>query len=152
MTPKELEQNIRSVLQRPMADTEVREQLEKLATEEISFSGFTWLFGPELYRRNRILFRPFVLSRFSTYMQLPKWRVETIHWKGDKARILDAWLAETDKNDDADLFRRLYEWKLSEHFSWRKRDARAQEIVTDLQARFQAAGRDRKSTRLNSSH
>ncbi len=140
MTPQELEQTIRALMQRPMADAELREQLEKLAAVEISFSGFTWMFGPELYRRNRVLFRPFILSRFSTYMTLPKWKVQTIHWKGGKARILDAWLAEADKNDDADLFRRLYEWKLSERFDWRKRDARAKEIITDLQSRFQSAG------------
>jgi len=103
MTPRELEQSLRSLMQRPMADAELREQLEKLAAVEISFAGFTWLFGPELYRRNRVLFRPFILSRFSTYMTLPKRKVEVIHWKGDKARILDAWLAEADKNDDADL-------------------------------------------------
>lgn len=59
MTPKELEQIIRSLLQQPLADAALREQLEQLAAAEISFSGFTWLFGPELYRRNRILFRPF---------------------------------------------------------------------------------------------
>src|SRR6266498_5759206 len=86
MTPKELEQTIRSLLQRPMADAELREQLEKLAAGEISFSGFTWLFGPELYRRNRILFRPFILSRFSTYMVLPKFRSEMIQWKGQDSR------------------------------------------------------------------
>ncbi len=140
MTPKELEQSIRSLMQRPMADAELREQLEKLAVTETSFSGFTWLFGPELYRRNRVLFRPFILSRFSTYMTLPKWKVEVIHWKGDKAKILDAWLAEVDKNDDADLFRRLYEWRLGGRFGWRKRDARASEIMADLQSRFQSAG------------
>ena len=123
-----------------MADAELREQLELLAAAEISFSGFTWLFGPDLYRRNRVLFRPFILSRFSTYMTLPKWKVEVIRWRGDKARILDAWLAEVDKNDDVDIFRRLYEWKLSERFDWRKRDARAKEIVADLQSRFHAAG------------
>src|SRR6185369_2505550 len=140
MTPKELESTIRSLLRQPLADTELRQQLDKLATDEISFAGFTWLFGPDLYRRNRVLFRPFILSRFSTYMTLPKWRVEAIPWKGEKAAILEAWLAEVDRNDDADLFRRLYEWKLSARFDWRKRDARAQEIATDLQARFQSAG------------
>lgn len=139
MTPKELEQRIRGLLQQPMADAALREHLEKLAAEEISFSGFTWLFGPELYRRNRILFRPFLLSRFSTYMVLPKWKTVVIRWKGDKARILEAWLAEVDQNDDADLFRRLYEWRLSEKFDWRKRDARAQQIMADLQVRFAAA-------------
>jgi hypothetical protein len=140
MAPKELEQTIRSLLAQPLADAELRDQLEKLAAAEISFSGFTWLFGPELYRRNRILFRPFILSRFSTYMTLPKWRVSVIHWSGDKAKILDPWLAEVDKNDDADLFRRLYEWKLSERFDWRKRDARGKEIMADLRVRFQVAG------------
>ena len=139
MTPKELEQSVRSLLQQPMADAALREQLEKLAGDEISFSGLTWLFGPELYRRNRILFRPFILSRFGTYMVLPKWKTETIRWKGEKARILEAWLAEVDKNDEADLFRRLYEWKLSESFDWRKRDARGRQIMADLQARFRAA-------------
>lgn len=136
MTPRELEQSIRLLLQQPMADAALREQLEKLAADEISFSGFTWLFGPELYRRNRILFRPFLISRFSSYLILPKWKTEAVRWKGDKAKILEAWLAEVDKNDDADLFRKLYEWKLSEIFDWRKRDARAQQIMTDLLARF----------------
>lgn len=139
MTPKELEQHIRSLLQQPMADAQLREQLEKLALDEISFSGFTWLFGPELYRRNRVLFRPFVLSRFSTYMVLPKWKTEVIRWKGERAKILEAWLTEVDKNDDPELFRRLYEWKLSERFDWRKRDARGEQIMADLAARFEAA-------------
>jgi len=139
MTPNELEQTIRALLQPAMPDAEVRRQLETLAAAEISFSGFTWLFGPELYRRNRILFRAFILSRFSPYMVLPKWKTETIHWKGDKARILEAWLTEVDKNDEADLFRRLYEWKLSERFDWRKRDARDQQIMADLQVRFRVA-------------
>ena len=48
MTPRELEQSIRSRLQRPMAEAELCAQLEQLAADEISFSGFTWLFGPEL--------------------------------------------------------------------------------------------------------
>ena len=139
MTPKELEQTIRALLKQSTGDAELRGALETLAAAEISFSGFTWLFGPELYRRNRILFRPFILSRFSPFMVLPKWRTQTIRWQGDKARILETWLAEVDKHDDADLFRRLYEWKLSERFDWRKRDARGHQIMVDLQARFRAA-------------
>ena len=139
MTPKELEQSIRSLIAQPLADAELRERLEKLAATESSFPGFTWLFGPELYRRNRVLFRPFILSRFATYMTLPKWKVELIRWKGDKARILEAWLVESDHNDDADLFRRLYEWKLSERYSWRERDKRGKEICADLAQRFRSA-------------
>jgi hypothetical protein len=139
MTPKELEQTIRSLIAQSLADAELRERLEKLAATEINFSGFTWLFGPELYRRNRILFRPFILSRFATYMTLPKWKIEVIRWKGEKARILEAWLIEADRNDDADLFRRLYEWKLSERFSWRERDKRSKESSADLLQRFRNA-------------
>src|SRR5688572_7063814 len=136
MTPKELEQTTRSLLKESLADAQLRERFEKLAADEISFSGFTWLFGPELYRRNRILFRPFILSRFSTYMTLPKWKVQRIRWKGEKAVILEGWLAEVDKDDDADLFRRLYEWKLSERFDWRKRKERAKQIFLELLPRF----------------
>src|SRR5215510_5408392 len=136
MTPRELEQTIHSLLQRPMADVELREQLEQLAANEISFSGFTWLYGPELYRRNRILFRPFILSRFSTYMVLPKWKVEVIHWKGDKEQILEPWLREVDEKDDADLFRKLYEWKLSAQFNWKKREARSRFIAAELLGRM----------------
>src|SRR6266481_4903651 len=139
MTPKELEQSIRALLQQPMADAELREQIEKLAVTETAFSGFTWLWGPELYRRNRVLFRPFVNSRFATHMILPKWRFETIRWKGDKAGILDSWLAEVDSNDDVELFRKLYEWKLSGQFDWRKRDERSSEITRELLKRFRAA-------------
>src|SRR5437867_10873166 len=128
MTPKELEQTIRELIQRPMADAELREQFEKLAAAEISFSGFTWLFGPELCRRNRILFRPFILSRFSTYMTLPKWKVEAIHWKGNQAGILDSWLSEVDRHDDADLFGKLYNWRLSSRFEWRLKDKRSLEV------------------------
>src|SRR5262245_4824176 len=139
MTPKELEHAVRGLLQQPMDDADLRERLEKLAVDEISFSGLTWLFGPELYRRNRILFRPFILSRFSSLMVLPKWKTSRIRWKGDKARILEAWLTEVDQRDDVELFRQLYEWKLSESFDWRGRHARGQRIMADLQTRFLAA-------------
>src|SRR6266496_3489479 len=148
MTPQELEQSIRSLMQRPMADAELREQIEKLADAEVSFSGFTWLFGPELYRRNRILFRPFILSRFSTYMVLPKFRSEMIPWKGDKARILDPWLAEVDRNDDADLCRRLYEWKLTAKYNLQVRDERSEEISRELLARYRSADTSGKRQRV----
>jgi hypothetical protein len=139
MNPKELEKTIRSLLQQPQGDSALREHLEQLAMVEISFSGFTWLFGPELYRRNRILFRPFILSRFSTYMVLPKFRSEQIRWKGDRGIILESWLDQVDKHDDADLFRRLYEWKLEAKYNWQLRDKRSAEITRELLARYRSA-------------
>lgn len=139
MTPKELEQSIRSLLHEPLADGVLRERLETLAVNETSFSGFTWLYGPELYRRNRVFFRPLILSRFSTFLLLPKWRAVPIPWKGDKAKILEAWLERVDKDDDVELFRRLYEWRLSIIDRRRDKGARDRHVRTELQLRFAAA-------------
>src|SRR4026207_115597 len=90
LEPKALEGRIRQLLGQPVSDEKLRAELEELATNESSFSGFTWLWGPALYKRNRILFMPFILSKFSTYMTLPKWRVEQIAWKGAKLATLGA--------------------------------------------------------------
>ena len=51
-------------------DTELRDELEQLAVAR-AFGGFTWLFGPPLYRRNRVIFRPFILNHFSSWHLLP---------------------------------------------------------------------------------
>lgn len=139
MTPKALDQALRSLLEGPSGDATLRAELERLAEAEISFSGFTWLWGPELYRRNRVFFRPFILSRFASYMTLPKWKVEAVAWKGAVAEILDAWLAEVDALDDIELFRKLYNWKLSSVYGWRLRDKRSEEVRKDLVARFRSA-------------
>ena len=72
-------------------------------------------------------------------MVLPKFRSERIPWKGDKAKILDAWLAEADRNDDAELFKRLYEWKLTGKYNWQVRDKRTEEITRELLTRYRAA-------------
>jgi hypothetical protein len=148
MKPRELEESVRRLLREPLADAVLRERLERLAADEVSFSGLTWLFGPELYRRNRVLFRPFLLSRFSSYMVLPKWRTEAIPWKGDKAKVLEEWLAAVDRNDDAELFRRLYEWKWSGTSEWGKQDGRSQRILADLNARFAAAANSPQRQRV----
>jgi hypothetical protein len=140
IAPKELEKIIRELLdRRGMSDQDLRNALDSLGSSQKAFAGFTWLWGPILYRRNRVLFRPFILSRFSTYMILPKWKVKTIHWKGDTGKILDAWFAEVDRNDDADLFRKLYEWKLSELFTWKNWEKRAAHLRQDLLSRYRAA-------------
>ncbi len=135
MNPKELECSIKELLKGPLPAAELRAELERLALAERAFSGFTWLWGPELYRRDRIVFRPFILSRFSSYMILPKWKVEVIRWKGDAGRALEAWLGEVDRNDDIELFRRLYEWKLNDRHGWRARDKRSREVIDELQRR-----------------
>jgi hypothetical protein len=139
MKPRELEKHIRALLASAQPDSELRSTLERLATAELSFPGFTWLWGPELYRRNRLLFRPFVQSRFSSYMALPKWKIEHISWKGDQGVILDRWLEEVDRNDDVELFRKLLEWKLTSHFEWSIRDKRSAKVTAQVLERFRAA-------------
>ena len=139
MKPRELESLIRQRLAATVSDPDLRTQLEPLANEEISFGGFTWLWGPILYRRNRILFRPFILSHFSTSLRLPKWKLEAVRWKGDIGRQLDAWLTEVDQNDDVALFRRLYEWKLEGLYQWTDRTKRGTHVFNDLIQRLREA-------------
>lgn len=138
MTPRELEAEITRLLKSGLDDRSLRNDLDALAEKEPAFPGFTWFWGPILYRRNRTLFRPFILSRFSRWMLLPKRKVEVIGYR-KHADSLDPWLEESDRLDDAELFRKLYEWKLDDLFSWRKRDARSAEICGELRRRFAAA-------------
>ena len=141
MTPRDLEQTLRALLPQPRDDAALRRELETLAAQEISFSGFTWLYGPLLYRRNRILFRPFILSHFSSILLLPKWRLERVRWKGERATILESWLTEVDQADDVELFRRLYDWKLSEQFGPSAWSAREKHVFADLRARLERCQR-----------
>jgi hypothetical protein len=137
---KELEQTLRKLLASKEADAAVRTQLETLAQAERSFAGFTWLWGPALYRRNRVLFRPFILSQFGTWLITDRKRLKAVEWKGDIARALEAWLAEVDRRDDVALFRRLFEWKLSTTAGWRREGRRLRAFLAELLDRLRAAG------------
>jgi hypothetical protein len=121
-----------------MDDRSLRNELDALAEKEPAFPGFTWFWGPILYRRNRTLFRPFILSRFSRWMLLPKRKTEIINYRKHADR-LDPWLEEADRLDDVELFRKLYEWKLDGLYSWRKREPRSEEICGELRRRFAQA-------------
>src|SRR5262249_20863702 len=91
--PKELEAEVRALLKQPLDDAALRGQLEALAAEP-AFNGLTYLWGPELYRRNRVLFRPFILDHFAAAFQT-LWEWKPVRWK-DHAAALDAWLEEVD--------------------------------------------------------
>jgi hypothetical protein len=104
---REVEALVRALLREPLEDKVLRERLETLAREP-AFQGLTWLWGPVLYQRNRVLFRPFILSHFSVWSWEP-WGM--VPWKGDTGRKLDDWISEADRLDDIELFRRLYSWK-----------------------------------------
>jgi hypothetical protein len=104
----DLEQELRTLLDASLEDVELLRSLEALATKDRAhFDGLTPVWGPELYRKNRVLFRPFILSHFSVF---GRWR--RTPWNA----TLQAWLGAVDRDDEIELFRRLYRWRWNESF------------------------------------
>ena len=139
MKPKKyavLEREIGLLLEACLDDVELREELEKICREP-AFSGLTWLWGPRLYARNKVLFRPFILSHFSSTRFDPPRTWRAIPWKGRVADILEAWLGEVEERRDVALFRLLYQWRVTPPRSWSPDPKR---IYADLLDRFSAAG------------
>jgi hypothetical protein len=134
--PAQVEAEVRRLLARTMSDADLRAELEELA-RQWAFSGLTWLWGPELYRRNRVLFRPFILAHFGTTQWTGQWKWEQVAWKGSATDVLERWLAEVDKADDVDLFRRLYQWK-TQPTTWAQRRDESR-ILGDLVRRYETA-------------
>jgi hypothetical protein len=117
----------------PADDRALRDRLEALA-QKPRFAEFTWFWGPALSQRNRVLFRPFILSNFSSVALNAKGDVFDA-WKGATAAPLERWLQSVDAADDVELTRRLYGWRL-QHTPWKKRQATWRE---DVVRRFSAA-------------
>ena len=108
---REMDTAIRSVLARRQSDEALRSALEALARRPY-FRDFTWLWGPALHVRDRVRFRPLLLSWFApgTLTAAGTW---VDPWKGENAAALETWLADADRADDVEVFRRLYAWKLA---------------------------------------
>ncbi len=130
---REIEREVRALLGSPRAESELRAALEELAREP-SFAGLTWLWGPRLFERNRVLFRPLILAHFSTWSFEPPSRWRAVAWSGERAEALERWLEAVDRADDIPLFRRLLAWKLSNE--WRLDQAR---VRRELLARLREA-------------
>lgn len=113
MRASELERRLRAVLEGPeRTPDDLRQILESHASQR-SFSGLVWLWGPALYARHGVVFRPFILAHFGT-IQVDE-DGETwipVPWKGEPGRALAAWLAQVDRDDDVEIFKHLYAWKL----------------------------------------
>jgi len=90
-----------------MEDTALRKQLEEIAAANPQFTTLVNIWGPEVYQRNRILFRSLITSKFSFF-----------YWDGKSAKrvpwnkALATWLIEVDANGDAAIARLLIQWKL----------------------------------------
>lgn len=110
LKPNLVRTRIEELLAADLPDAELRDRLEELSVA-MAFDGYTWLWGPDVYRRNRVMFRPFILNHFSSTLMKSVWKWEPVAWTGTTGERLDAWFREVDENGDVQLFRKLYLWK-----------------------------------------
>jgi predicted DNA-binding WGR domain protein len=96
--PPPLLDRLQALLDEPLDDDALLQRLEAFRTE-LAFAGLIRVWGPALYRRNAERFRPF-LQPYLMWLQ-GKWGKE-----------FEGWLAEAERADDAEVFRRLYAAKL----------------------------------------
>ncbi len=122
---------LRGVLARKQSDEALRAALEELARRSI-FRSFTWLWGPALNARDRVRFRPLMLSCFSSssVTAAGKW---VNPWQGENASALEVWLSDADRSDDVEMFRRLLDWKISDAHGSRQEVVWRAELVRRIQ-------------------
>ncbi|MCP3104754.1 gliding motility protein [Myxococcus sp. K15C18031901] len=123
---------LRSTLARRQSDAELRAAMETLSRRPC-FGSYTWLWGPALHVKDRVLFRPLILSSFMPGGLTAK-GVPVDPWKGENAAALTTWLEDADRADDVEVFRRLYGWRLGS-LTWKT----TRQWCADVVQRFQAA-------------
>ena len=69
---KRLQRTIQELLANQRDDVRLRDHLEGVRREP-ALPGLTWFWGPELYRRNRVVFREFILAHFSEFDSQGLW-------------------------------------------------------------------------------
>lgn len=103
---------------------------------ELPFRGFSWLWAPHVYARNRVLFRPLISANLATFLVVDKsW--ERVEWKGEVAKALAPWLEAVDRDDDVALFKVLYQWRAGDTL---RRKVAAERWRRELRERFERAG------------
>lgn len=129
---KHLQRTLQDLLDNQPDDFELREQLQGMRLDE-ALPGLTWFWGPELYRRNRDVFRKFILTHFSVYERegRPSWR--PVPWNEHGER-LDDWLTATRRHQDVRLTRELLRWKFAKHPSRVDSAAFRKELLREYQA------------------
>src|SRR5690554_2002018 len=96
-------------------DVSLLRELERLAACQPAFGLLTGLWGPVLYRRHRALYRGFILRRFRSAGYDPgrgAWR--SAPWSGRYRSELERWLHLAESLEDAEVFQRLYRWRLTD--------------------------------------
>jgi len=125
---QQIETELHDLFAEDLSDDKLLQRIEACATES-SFNELIHLWGPELYRRNAVKFRPFLLPRLNAWMLAP--------WKGKHAEVLDAWFEQVAATNDLELFRLLYAWKIRLG-QWSQPDTK--QWSRDLRQAFEAAG------------
>lgn len=129
---KRLQKTLNELMERQRDDLRLRDHLEGLRRDE-ALPGLTWFWGPELYRRNRVVFREIILAHFSEYEQErpPVWR--RIPWSKHGER-LEVWLASTRRNRDVWLAKKLWSWKFAKGSWGVEGEAWRRELLREHQA------------------
>lgn len=103
-----LRQSLQQLVEAQPDDQRLRDHLEGLQRDE-ALPGLTWFWGPRLYARNRVLFRPFILNHFSDWERTGL-RWQRVPWS-EHAAQLEPWLQAARTHRDTALVRRLLRWK-----------------------------------------
>ncbi|WP_224369097.1 gliding motility protein [Hyalangium versicolor] len=130
---REMDAAVRAVLQRGLGDTELREALEELSFRPM-FREFFWLWGPAISRRNRILFRPLILNHFYPLSVNVHGKGFDAWKKGETTEQLKAWKEEADRQDDVEVFRRLYTWSRPEGPGAKQEEQWRQDLLARVRA------------------
>jgi hypothetical protein len=130
-----LEDRLHDLFREPIDDTQLRQRVEFFARQDWPFRRLTPVWGPPLYRRQRVMFRPFILRHFNHW---------GVRWRGKYEEALEQWLAEVDRLDDVELFKLLYRWKLTSLSSSRAH----QQVLADLMGRYRWAASTAERQRL----
>jgi hypothetical protein len=107
----QLRRTIEQLLADQPNDLRLRDHLEGLRRDEV-LPGLTWYWGPELYRRNRVVFREFILAHFSQFEATEARGSQRVSWQRHADR-LETWLADARQNRDTAMVRRLLGWKFT---------------------------------------
>ena len=124
-----LEAAVRTALAGP--DSQLTAAMESLA-RHFAFRGLVWLWGPDLYRRDRIRFRPLILSHFEMYQWTGGFSRKSISFKKNG---LESWLQACEAAEDASLTNRLLRWKLLEQAGWKWKGLQ-REFLQELRRRL----------------
>jgi len=129
--------SLERLLAREKDDQTLRDELQAFGRDSM-LPGFVWLWGPQVYARNRALFRPFILANFSQWIMVDRddWTMERVQWEGEAGAMLEDWLKEADRQDDVALFKLLYNWKRGDFWSRGREDTA---FLQDLRKRYEEA-------------